>query len=390
MLMLRNAHWGTTHTLKNYVDQVLNGAINYYNGALTTAYNRIATLEAEVTRLWGELTRLPGGNVISKAKVPEPPTFAGSENKMHLHDWLSQIALYCSASGIIADDQKIVCALTRLRAPASTYMKSYYDKVQTGQGVGSWGDFAQELKNIYGQRDDKEGAKKELTALWVNKDLAKKNFVKYAERYRTLARIVNYSDEVHIDKMKEVIPDELRNALVIYEITNQSPKTWDDYLKLLMQAYKALHPDKAQGAIFGPEANGEKSGGKKDPDAMEIDEIQKKEGKSLRYYQICAGKGFKNKAKSHNTVDCYDKPGNEDKRPQKSSSQKPFPPGPSKNKNQSFRARLMKLLEEENDDSESPSEVVNVNSASIEEIPDPVPLSRKGKGTPKLDFPLGL
>ena len=51
MLMLWNAHWGTTHTLKNYVDQVLNGAINHYNSALTTAYNRIATLEAEVTCL---------------------------------------------------------------------------------------------------------------------------------------------------------------------------------------------------------------------------------------------------------------------------------------------------------------------------------------------------
>jgi len=181
MLMLQNVHWGTTHTLKNYVDQVLNGAINHYNGALSTAYNRIATLEGEVTHLWEELSRLPGGNIVSKTKVPEPPTFAGSENKMQLYDWLSQIALYCSASSITADDQKIICALTHLRAPASTYMKSYYDKVQAGQSVGSWGDFAQELKNIYRQRDDKEGAKKELTVLWVNKDLAKKNFVKYAE-----------------------------------------------------------------------------------------------------------------------------------------------------------------------------------------------------------------
>jgi len=137
MLMLRNTHRGTTHILKNYVDQVLNGAINHYNGVLATAYNRIDTLEAEVTRLQGELIRLSGGNVASKAKVPEPPTFAGSENKMHLHDWLSQIALYCLASGITADDQKIVYALTRLHAPASTYMKSYYDKVQAGQGVGS-------------------------------------------------------------------------------------------------------------------------------------------------------------------------------------------------------------------------------------------------------------
>ena len=126
--------------------------------------------------------------------------------------------------------------------------------------------------------------KKELTVLWVNKDLARKNFVKYAEQYRMLARIVNYSDEVHTDKIKEIIPDELWNALVIYKITNQSPKTWDDYLKLLMQAYKALHPDKAQGAIFGPEAIGEKSGGKKDLDTMEIDEIQRKKGKSSWYY----------------------------------------------------------------------------------------------------------
>jgi len=157
-----------------------------------------------------------------------------------------------------------------------------------------------------------------------------------------------------------------------------------------MQAYKALHPDKAQGAIFGPEANVEKSGGKKDLDTMEIDEIQKKEGKNLRYCQIYAGKGFKNKAKTHNTIDCYDKPGNEDKRPHKTSSQKLSPLGPSKNKNQSFRARLMKLLEEESDDPESPPEDVNVNSTSIEEIPNPVSPSGKGKRTPKLDFPLGL
>ena len=159
-----------------------------------------------------------------------------------------------------------------------------------------------------------------------------------------LARIVNYSNKVYIDKMKEVIPDELRNVLVIYEITNQSPKTWDDYLKLLMQAYKALYLDKAQGTIFGPETIGEKSKGKKDPDAIEIDEIQRKEGKSLRYCQIYARKDFKNKSKMHNTVDYYNKPGNENKCSHKTSSQKPSPPSPSKNKNQSFRVYIIDIL----------------------------------------------
>jgi len=86
MLILQNTYWGTTHILKNYVDQVLNGAINYYNGVLITAYNRIATLKAEVTYLRGELTRLLRENVTSKAKVLELPTFTGSENKIHLYD----------------------------------------------------------------------------------------------------------------------------------------------------------------------------------------------------------------------------------------------------------------------------------------------------------------
>jgi len=66
------------------MDQVLNRAINHYNGALTTAYNRMASLEAKVICLQRELTRLPRGNVASKTKVPELPTFAGSENKMQL------------------------------------------------------------------------------------------------------------------------------------------------------------------------------------------------------------------------------------------------------------------------------------------------------------------
>ena len=92
----------------------------------------------------------------------------------------------------------------------------------------------------------------------------------------------------------------------------------------------------------------------------------------------------------HNIVDYYNKPGNENKRPHKTSSQKPSPPDPSKNKNQSFRAQLMKMLEKDSDNPDSPPEDVKINSASIEEIPDPVPPSGKGKGTPKLYFPLGL
>jgi len=48
------------------------------------------------------------------------------------------------------------------------------------------------------------------------------------------------------------------------------------------------------------------------------------------------------------------------------------------------------MLEKNSDDPDSPPENVKINSTSIEEISDPVLLSGKGKGTSKLDFPLGL
>jgi len=122
---------------------------------------------------------------------------------------------------------------------------------------------------------------------------------------------------------------------------------------------------------------------------MEIDEVKKKEEKSLRYCQIYADKGFKSKVKLHNTVDYYDKPRNKDKRPQKSSSQSIFSLN-SRNKNQSFKAWLMKLLEEESDNSDLPFEDVNINSISIKETSDISPTKRKGKENPNLDFPLRL
>ena len=50
----------------------------------------------------------------------------------------------------------------------------------------------------------------------------------------------------------------------------------------------------------------------------------------------------------------------------------------------------MKILEEDSDDPNSPSEDIKINSTSIEEISDSVSLSGKRKGIPKLDFLLGL
>jgi len=48
------------------------------------------------------------------------------------------------------------------------------------------------------------------------------------------------------------------------------------------------------------------------------------------------------------------------------------------------------MLEEDNNDPDSSPKDIRINSTSIEEISNPIPLSRKEKKIPKLDFLLGL
>ncbi|KIK49705.1 hypothetical protein GYMLUDRAFT_253673 [Collybiopsis luxurians FD-317 M1] len=301
---------------------------------------------------------------------------------MSLEDWMNQVALYCSSSGIVTDHQRIVTALTWLRSPATTYMKKYFDDNRFGKDLGSWDDFA-------------KGAKDEITQLWTNKTLASKDFIKYAEQYQTLARIVDYQDGIHIDKLRRVISQELRNALVVFEVSGKTPNKWEDYLELLLMAYKALHPEKSKSVIFGTSNN--KGNSSNDPNAMEIDMAKRSKGKAPeqansqepkhKYCQICAGKGMKSKAKTHNTVDCWDKPGNEDKWPasRPSSSSSPLTTGQGNTKGQptqgakkSFKARLLEIFDEmDSNEPVPPAAALNVNSTSVTEI---VPPGLTGKG----------
>ena len=66
-----------------------------------------------------------GGN---RSKMPDPPTFSGSNDKNDVTDWIRQIKLYTKHMGIITDTQQIVYALARIRSPASKYLTSYYNK----------------------------------------------------------------------------------------------------------------------------------------------------------------------------------------------------------------------------------------------------------------------
>ena len=134
---------------------------------------------------------------------------------------------------------------------------------------------------------------------------------------------------------------------------------------------------------------------------------------------ICAAKGLKKKSQSHNTENCYDKPGNESKRP----ASKPTPASTTRNYSdgkqaqpkKTFKARLMELMESldsDEEDTATPAGSLHINTASIQELDDPEsavmgttaqvdevqsgPSKKLDKGKKKvtrqveLDFPEGL
>ena len=397
----------------------LRGLIEDLNNKLDEQSKMIANLKASLDKLPAEAAPAVGQ---ARMKIPDPPTFSGDDGKMKVDDWINQISLYCSASGVVTDHQKIVAAMTRLRSPAATYMKEYFEKNTKGEDLGYWKTFEHQLTQIYGQRDTKETAKKEITTLWGNKDLAKKNFIKYCEKYRTLARLVDYEDKIHIDKLNEVIPQDLRAATVGLRITKQIPSKYEAWLDMLLELYKELNPEKATGSIFG---DGNKDNGTKN-DSANSSKGKGKEANSqqvvAKFCQICAGKGQTIKAKRHNTADCWDKPGNEHKRPAPRTTTSSSSTSSSKNGNTNKgnkdqrRHRLRQLLAEledvvSDDDGAAPSAAaVNVNSASIVEIVDPTPgetpaiaqiddapkgpsrptHGRNRRGRAQMDFPEGL
>lgn len=166
--------------------------------------------------LKSQLDALPanvGNTDLRQPKMGEPTEFRGSDDKTKLMEWLNLIALYCEHEKIVTDHQRIVLASAKLRGPAHQYMAAYYEAIRAKRDLGTWDSFVKELSAIYGQRDDKEGAKKEITALFQNKDLAGKDFIKYAERFRTLGRLTGYEDGLLIDKFREVIPRDMRLVL---------------------------------------------------------------------------------------------------------------------------------------------------------------------------------
>ena len=370
--------------LLNYIDATADALWGYipeeskFDGIRDEVTNRFNDLRTTITTQGTLITNLNTqvGNLPASAgqsggprqpKIGEPPKFSGADKKStDLQDWIAQLGVWFAHEGIVTDKQKIVTALSRLEGAAQKYMGSYYELVEQGAYTGTWEHFKGELKAIYGQRDDKEGAKKELAALFENKHLANSDFIKYAEKFRTLGRLSGYDSALLIEKLRLVITQDLRMCLI--GAGTNVPTVWTEFLDLLLGYYKALHPEKAHGAIFG-------SGSKGDTTVpMEVDRAEKKKGKGKGKEVNSAEKSNKfcaiHKKHGHTTEECRlngktSKP--EQKQEKKENTSKTqFSKGKGSTTTTTFKGKRVRIVEVESDASGEEGETPPPASSSKE------------------------
>jgi hypothetical protein len=259
-----------------------------------------------------------------------------------------------------------VRALTFLEGAAYKYMETYVENIQNGTHSGLWATFEADLKAAYRQHDKEEGAKKELDAFFKNKDLASRNFIKYAEQFCMLGRLSGYNDVLLINKLRNIVSTDMRQVLVGVFLTGAAPTNWVQFLEVLMNIYKELHPDRAQGAIFG-----KKSGGEEVP--MEVDSTERKgKGKQKQANSVEQKKSKKwyliHKSDCHNTKDCRKNPKN--KKDGGKQEEKPRSSDLAKGNSGGKKYKKVRVIKMTDDSRDSESEA---------EAPPPKPSKSKGK-----------
>ncbi|EED85540.1 predicted protein [Postia placenta Mad-698-R] len=375
-----NAAESTTGRVRDWIGRLTLEISRHYDGYLQSLLREVESLHITVQNQ----------QALVDSYKRQPPAFKGSEDKTKLEEWLDLIVLWCEHEGVATDKQRIVTALSKLQGPAHQYMKSYYVKMREGKDLGTWKAFVAELAQIYGQRDDKEGAKKEITSLFINKDLASKDFVKYAERFRTLGHLTEYDDSLLIDKLREVIPRDMRLVLAGKD-ESTLPKDWTLFLDILLNINKIINPEKARGSVFKNSGSDNGSAVPMDIDSAEKSKLKGKgKGKAKdaeaasteakKYCVIC-------KSKTHNTDDCYKLAKNADKWPKTQGDGAKKAQGGSGNPavKKAKKTRVIQVeLTDSEDDTPPSTKAVSANTARIEEIANVEESTLAGKDEPQL------
>ena len=244
-----------------------------YTTLATIIRNLHHSIITDINNANDELKKLQDAQVLQaigrphNLRIQMPQKFDGDVKKLKVNEWIDAWSIYFKYMGVQDDKQKITLMMYQLTGPAKQYMANYSINITKGNPLGTMATFEKDLRNIYGQRDDKEGARDELTEL-LNKTVTAKGFMTFAEKFRTLARVSEYPDDILQTQLRNALPKDIK-TLMIGLAKGKAIAKWEDYLEHGLEFHKEMNPEDAKARIFITTT----SVPRRDPDAMEIDAL---------------------------------------------------------------------------------------------------------------------
>ena len=290
----------------------------------TTVDENIGEIRELANNAIRQLNKLPadigtGGGGI-RPKLSQPPPFSGEKGSIKLKDWRNLVELWNKSQGVHTDTQRIVNALSLLRSPAADSLEHYFDRNAKDQDLGTIAKFWETLEGTYGQLDRSATASRDLEKLLDNKNLAQKDLIKFSVQFKVLLDSSDkpFTDKYMIGKIHDLLEPQFKMFILGKGKTNW-PTRAPDFMQYILQAYKEVYPEKAQDHIF-EKGNSGGSGSAKDPNAMDVDAANAKrnkgKGKQANSQEakpavsepcaICTKQGKTGRAKTHNTLDCFE------------------------------------------------------------------------------------
>ncbi|OTA22083.1 hypothetical protein BTJ68_14755 [Hortaea werneckii EXF-2000] len=233
-----------------------------------------------------------------RAWSPNRITYYGDRSK--LDDWLNQMALYFRFENITQDPKKTLLASSYLRGQVQQWIRPrlhevLHQNIDTEGIFNSWDNYVKAIRNIYGLSNEKQ------VAIRVIQHLKQKTSTsQYTAKFREYSGKTGWDDQALLTMYYTGLKDDVKDELMrsggshdTLELMIQDAIEIDD--KLYERKMEKRHNGQYRGRS-GYNSTSWTGGSRRDPDAMELDIIQRKpKGKGMRgakghYARDCRGR----------------------------------------------------------------------------------------------------
>ena len=195
----------------------------------------------------------PQQSAAPRLKPRKPDTFHGSPK--HLSTWLYSMELYCHASGITNDADKIKVALPYLLDAANIWLRKYCPAGQLDQAPwATWADFSAALSSAFGLLEEHQEARDRLDQLRQKRGQIMDDYVNEFRLLHLQLPTVTEDELVHRFR-KNIYWDDVKRYIT-QALSGKDPLsvTFDETAALAVAGERQLisHSQRNRGSSAGP------------------------------------------------------------------------------------------------------------------------------------------